>query len=192
VEVENDEGVVVGGKRRVARLCPSLVACAAFLVGAPAAANELTRGPFLQLVTARSATVVWKTADAAPCVLDVRAPGIPSRTISGDSDTTCAVPVDGLLPGTTYTYVTRAGEEVVGSEASFRTDDPTAPFTFIVVGDHGTNLSTSQVRKSQMATSCARLRDRNDVVRMSSADHSGPHCGHTHSCAGAGYSANRS
>ena len=144
MEVEHDEGVVVGGKRRVSRLCPSLVACAAFLVGAPAAANELTRGPFLQLVTARSATVVWKTADAAPCVLEIRASGIPSRTISGDSDTTCAVPVDDLLPGTTYTYVTRAGEEVIGSEASFRTDDPTAPFTFIVVGDHGTNISTSQ------------------------------------------------
>jgi hypothetical protein len=114
------------------------------VIAATASANELRRGPYLQLVTASSATVVWKTEDEAACMLDIRAPGIASRTITGDTDTTCAVPVDGLVPGTTYTYATRAGDEVLGTEASFRTDDPSVPFTFVVIGDHGKNISTSQ------------------------------------------------
>jgi hypothetical protein len=125
------------------RVRPWLVAVAV-LVGASASANELTRGPYLQLATASSATIVWRTADAAPCVLEIGAPAAAPRTITGDTETTCAVAIDGLLPGTTYAYVTRAGAEVLGSEGSFRTDDPGAPFTFVVIGDHGTHTTSSQ------------------------------------------------
>jgi hypothetical protein len=111
---------------------------------ATVSANSLTRGPYLQLLTTQSVTVVWKMDDAAPCVLAIGPAGGARRTITGDADTTCAVAVDGLLPGTRYSYVVRAGEEALGPEANFRTDEPSAPFSFVVIGDHGTNISTSQ------------------------------------------------
>ncbi len=126
------------------RVCARLVAFALLAIEASAFANELTREPYLQLVTTSSATVVWQTEESAACALAIGPVGGARQTIDGDTGTTCAIAVDGLLPGTTYVYVTRAGAEVLGSEATFRTDDPTAPFSFVVVGDHGANTTSSQ------------------------------------------------
>ena len=107
-------------------------------------ANSLTRGPYLQLLTTQSVTVAWQTNDPAPCVLAIGPVGGARRTITGDAGTTCAIAVDGLLAGARYSYVARAGDEVLGPEASFRTDDPAAPFSFVVIGDHGEHTTSSQ------------------------------------------------
>ena len=129
----------------MSRTAARLVAILCLHLAVPAwAANKLTRGPYLQLVTGNSAMVVWRTHDSAPCSLGIGPVGGARRTIDGATGTTCAIAVDGLLPGTTYAYVTLAGGDLLGSEATFRTDDPSAPFSFVAIGDHGDNISSSQ------------------------------------------------
>jgi hypothetical protein len=129
----------------MSRAAARLLAILCLQMAAPAwAANKLTRGPYLQLVTRNSATVVWQTHDSAACSLGIGPVGGTRRTIDGATGTTCAIAVDGLLPGTAYSYVTRAGGDLLGSEATFRTDDPGAPFSFVVIGDHGENTTSSQ------------------------------------------------
>ena len=44
-----------------------LLVVSALLGAAPAAATTLNRGPYLQLLTAQSVTVVWNTDTAAAC-----------------------------------------------------------------------------------------------------------------------------
>jgi hypothetical protein len=126
--------------RDVAARVAALLLCTATTVSA----NSLTRGPYLQLLTTQSVTVVWQTQDPAPCVLAIGPVGGARRTITGDTGTTCAIAVDGLQPGTRYSYVARAGAEVLGDDTVFRTDDPAAPFSFVVIGDHGEHTTSSQ------------------------------------------------
>jgi hypothetical protein len=107
------------------------------LLSAPAAAVTLTRGPYLQLLTTSSVTVVWRTDEAAPCSLSIQPIEGTARTVSGPTGTTCAVEVRDLDPGTRYSYVPRADGVPLGEASIFRTDDPAAPFVLLVVGDSG-------------------------------------------------------
>ena len=103
----------------------------------PASAASLTRGPFLQLVTTTSATIVWRTDAVDICCLSLRPLDGEAQRITGVSDSLCRITVDGLLPGTAYAYTPLAADQPLDSEAIFRTDDPGHPFTFLVLGDSG-------------------------------------------------------
>lgn len=98
---------------------------------------RLVRGPYLQLGTARSVTVVWETTAPAVCSLELQAPDGPSRRIPGATSGRCAIAVDGLSPGTRYRYVPWADEAPIDTESDFRTDAPGEPFSFLVLGDSG-------------------------------------------------------
>ena len=109
----------------------------ALLAALPAAAATLTRGPYLQLLTPTSVTVVWKTDVPAACGLSLAPVGGSPSLVAGPTAALCAVPVSGLTPGARYGYVPLANGAPLASESVFRTNDPAAPFMFIVMGDHG-------------------------------------------------------
>ena len=102
-----------------------------------AEAANLTRGPYLQLLTTHGTTIVWNTDQPAACAVSIGARGVPPVVIDGGHGTVCAVAVDGLARGTAYTYVPLADGVPIGVPATFDTDDPSRPFTFLVVGDSG-------------------------------------------------------
>lgn len=144
------------GPRPIAVLA---VACLALLVGRRVAVAQappaLRRGPYLQLLTSHSVTIVWQTDLAAACKVTIRPLNGAPTTITGKTATTCAVAVEGLAPGTAYAYIPRAGNTPLTSESVFRTDDPAATqYTFLVVGDHGDHNSSTQipVRDGMVAT----------------------------------------
>ncbi len=93
------------GRRPRARAtwCALLIALA-FAVPSTAVAASLTRGPYLQLRTRQSVTVVWNTDVPAACALAVRPLDGLATLRTGSTGTVCAITVDGLLPGTAYAY----------------------------------------------------------------------------------------
>src|SRR5262249_9340053 len=123
-----------------------LLACArivalALVLPRPSLATSLTRGPYLQLLTRQSVTVVWNTDAPAACALPLRPlDGVPTVRIGG-SGTVCAVAADGLSPGTQYAYVPLADGAPLAAESVFTTDDPSRPFSFLVLGDSGCDCS---------------------------------------------------
>ncbi len=123
-----------GGRRAALWAILFAAACARGTEAGPAA---LTRGPYLQMVTTHSATVVWNTTAAAGCAVRLRPANGDERVIRHGEGTLCAVALDGLAPGATYTYTPLADDTSLGVDATFVTDDPARPFTFAVVGDSG-------------------------------------------------------
>jgi hypothetical protein len=130
------------------------LACA-LLVPAVGAAATLVRGPYLQLLTTASVTVVWTTDVASPCALRIAAVGSAPTVVTGGTATVCAIPVTGLLPGTEYAYVPLSDGVPLTSESVFRSDDPEAPFTFLVVGDSGSGGPKQYVIRDAMLDSPA-------------------------------------
>ena len=138
---------------------------AAVLLAAPASAAKLTRGPYLQLLTTHSVTVVWNTSSAAACSLAIRPLSGATTVIQGSTGTICSVAVEGLLAGTQYGYVPRADGAALDSESVFRTDDPTRPYTFLVIGDSGDGSShQDDVRDRMLATPADFLLHTGDMV----------------------------
>ena len=82
----------------------ALLIILALAVPAPAMAASLTRGPYLQLLTRQSVTVVWNTDVPAACALAVRPLDGLATLRTGSVGTVCAIAIDGLLPGTAYAY----------------------------------------------------------------------------------------
>src|SRR5262245_6024482 len=103
-----------------------------------ARAATLTRGPYLQLLTTQSVTVVWNTDVPAACALDLRPVGGSPSIIDGGTGTVCVVAAAGLTPGGRYQYVPLADGAPIEGASTFRLDDPARPFSFAVVGDSGT------------------------------------------------------
>ena len=121
-------------------LCGLAVSLVTLLAAPSAGATTLTRGPYLQLLTPRSVTIVWNTDTPAACSLAIRpADGTGGSVIQGGgTDTVCAIAVDGLGSGTSYAYTPRADDVPLGDESLFRTDDPNrSRYTFLVLGDSG-------------------------------------------------------
>jgi Calcineurin-like phosphoesterase/Iron/zinc purple acid phosphatase-like protein C len=114
-------------------------------VPAPLCAQTLARGPYLQLLTTHSVTIVWRTDVPAACALDVHATGAPSTVVQGQTSDVCEVPVDNLTPGESYGYRPLADGVPIDVESTFKTDDPTKPFMFLVYGDHGNHNSSTQI-----------------------------------------------
>jgi 3',5'-cyclic AMP phosphodiesterase CpdA len=115
-------------------ILPALLAllCAALFSPAPV---TLTRGPFLQLPTPTSMTIVVRVDAGVPTLTCDGREWIPV-TPPADSGARVFV-VDGLEPGTSYTY------DVLGVQSTFTTpplDD--RPFRFLAFGDSGTGSST--------------------------------------------------
>ena len=100
-------------------------------------AATLTRGPYLQLRTTTSMTVVWNTDVAARCTLTLRPLDGEAKQVTGGTSTLCTIALQDLSPGTRYGYVARADGEPLIGEAVFQTDHPDRPFTFLVFGDSG-------------------------------------------------------
>ena len=135
----NQSAVTCCEVRKTRRCFPSTVVwLAALLVAAPAGAATLTRGPYLQLLTPNSVTIVWNTDTPAACSLAIRPVAGSSSVIQGGTDTVCAIPVDGLTSGTDYAYAPLADGVPLGDESVFRTDDPgRSAYTFLLIGDSG-------------------------------------------------------
>src|SRR5690348_1336257 len=95
------------GRSAAARLssCPVPIALVLLWLRASSAmAVTLTRGPYLQLLTRQSVTVVWDTDTPATCGLALRSlDGVP-MVHPGGTGTVCALGVSGLAPGTLYAY----------------------------------------------------------------------------------------
>src|SRR5437867_1835664 len=89
-----------------------------------AAAAALTRGPYLQLLTTHSVTIVWNTDAPAGCSLAIHPLGGATTVVVGGAGSVCAIAVDGLSPGTQYGYTPNADGAPLDSESVFRTDDP--------------------------------------------------------------------
>jgi hypothetical protein len=128
------------------------ILCALLATATPAAAVELGRGPYLQLLTTHSVTVVWNTDVAAACSLTIRPVDGATTTVAGKTGTVCEIPVDGLSPGTEYAYTPQADGGPLGPESIFRTDDPARPFTFLVIGDSGSGDANQLAVRDRMLT----------------------------------------
>src|SRR5206468_3200328 len=122
---------------RLGRWATWLLLMAGLAATRSAAAATLTRGPYLQLRTTHSITVMWSMNAAGPCGLALRSPTGATTVLTGATAAACVIPVDGLSPGATYGYTPLAGNVPLRTESVFRTDDPQAPFSFLVVGDTG-------------------------------------------------------
>jgi hypothetical protein len=122
------------------------------LAASSAAAVELVRGPYLQLLTTTGVTIVWNTDVPAACSLAIRPLSGTNAVISGETDTVCAIPVAGLAPGGQYAYVPRADGAPLISESIFRTDPdpPGQPFSFLVVGDTGSGGADQDAVRDRM------------------------------------------
>lgn len=102
---------------------------------------SLVRGPFVQMPkSGRTAAIVWQTAawtnGAVDYGLDLTySSGTVSNGTVGRHQT---VHLSGLLPGTTYFYRVRCGNEILAEDLSFRTrPEADQSFRFVVIGDHG-------------------------------------------------------
>jgi len=98
----------------------------------------LTRGPYLQSVTATSAIVVWRTDQPGSSRVDY---GVGDYTHSidlPDATTEHGVTLTDLITGTEVLYrISTNGVEL--ASGSFRTAaSPDQPFSFAVIGDSGT------------------------------------------------------
>src|SRR5690348_3611851 len=99
------------------------------LLASPAAAVTLTRGPYLQLLTTRSVTIVWNTSAPADCALAIRPVDGEPTVIRGGTSSVCAIAVENLSPGEKYAYVPLAGQTPLAAATVFQADDASLPFT---------------------------------------------------------------
>jgi Calcineurin-like phosphoesterase len=128
-----------------------LVVAITLIAGASeASAVTLTRGPYLQLLTTRSVTVVWNTDVPGACSLGVRRVGGATDVVSGPTSSVCAVVASGLVPGAQYGYVPRGNGIALTSETVFRADDPDRPYSFLVFGDSGTGGTKQLLLRDRM------------------------------------------
>jgi len=107
----------------------------------PELVANFTRGPFLQDMTSRGVTVVWRTpVPANSCVEYGPGESLAQRVIDLAPVTTHVVRLTGLEPATSYLYRVRSaasGKAGASSPARFRTFDETGPLSFIVTADNG-------------------------------------------------------
>ncbi len=141
------------GTRRAGRAGLVLLAGAVLLATSVAHATSLTRGPYLQLLTTQSVTVVWNTDAPAACAVALRPLGGVTGTVVGTTGTTCAVPLAGLTPGGQYGYTPLADGMPLGGESIFQVDSPALAFSFLVLGDSGSgSANQAAVRDAMLAT----------------------------------------
>lgn len=131
--------------------------------GAPTTAGAvITRQPYLQQVTTRSAMIGWVTTDAATQYVELTLPdGTPVTTAPAVIDTTAMrqgsetqvwTTLEGLQPDTIYCYAIGNGNPLV-TRTGFRTaptaDDPD-PVRILAFGDSGGGGSDQKALLDQM------------------------------------------
>jgi hypothetical protein len=104
-------------------------------------------------MTRNSVTVVWKQTPAARCGVTIWTLTDAARIVTGADDTTCVVTLSGLRRGIQYAYRPLADGVAIAGESSFKLGDPAQPFTFLVVGDSGTDgAQQMDVRDRMLST----------------------------------------
>src|SRR5437899_12457039 len=81
-----------------------LLGLALLVTAGHAAALDVTRGPYLQLLTTHSVTVLWETNGPARCGVALRAADGGTAEVDGAASGVCVVSLDGLDQGTAYAY----------------------------------------------------------------------------------------
>ncbi len=121
--------------------CAGAAAAVCFLA-TTAGAQELTRGPFLQLGSGDSMMVVWRTAAPSTGAVEYGpSAALGLRVESPGPSIEHAVALTGLSAGTEYHYRVLTDGTVAADGLSFRTflpPSPTGEFRVVVVGDTGT------------------------------------------------------
>ncbi|MEE3055302.1 MAG: metallophosphoesterase family protein, partial [Planctomycetota bacterium] len=121
--------------------CAGAAAAVCFLA-TTAGAQELTRGPFLQLGSGDSMMVVWRTAASSTGAVEYGpSAALGLRVESPGPSIEHAVALTGLSAGTEYHYRVLTDGAVAADGLSFRTflpPSPTGEFRVVVVGDTGT------------------------------------------------------
>lgn len=110
------------------------------------ASPEIVRGPYLQMGTNTSGVVRWRTNEATSSRVVLRAPGdaIDREVVESGPTTEHIVEIDGLVPGTSYTYDVGTSTEILtppDPERELRTapnPGDRSPFRAWVIGDSGT------------------------------------------------------
>ena len=131
--------------RRTRLVWPGFVVLLLFTGGV-----ALTRGPYLQSVTATSAIVVWRTNQPGSSRVDY---GVGDYTHSidlPDPTTEHVITLTDLITGTEVLYrVSSDGVEL--ASGSFGTaPGPDQPFSFAVIGDSGTGSAAQYAAANQM------------------------------------------
>jgi hypothetical protein len=130
--------MVEAAVRRIRSIWPGLAVLLLFAGGV-----ALTRGPYLQSVTATSAIVVWRTNLPASSRVDYGVEDYTRSIDRPDPTTEHVITLTDLMTGTEVLYrISSDGIEL--ASGSFRTaPGPDRPFNFAVIGDSGTG-STAQ------------------------------------------------
>jgi predicted phosphodiesterase len=135
------------------------------LLGVLISGPALVRGPYLQLLTPESVTIVWETDVPVVCGLEIGPAGGAATVIAGATGTVCAIDVESLSRGTLYAYTPLADGAPLDAPSVFRTDDPSRPFSFLVVGDSGSGGSKqADVRDAMEATPADFILHTGDMV----------------------------
>lgn len=128
--------------------------------GAPlaGATGALSRAPFLQQVTDRSALVVFRTTEPEPGTVDVTTPdGTAVASVAAEADpgagneTQRVAHLEGLQPATQYCYSVRG---ITGSVGFWTAPEPgsTAPVRFAAFGDSGGGGADQRALLDQLGT----------------------------------------
>jgi len=95
-------------------------------------------GPMVQMATANAVTLVWYTTRPADCEVVVNSGGAERVVAAAPTGKRQVARIEGLEPGTTYTYQIRVVRRNLTDKLTFQTNRlPGQRFSFLVFGDSG-------------------------------------------------------
>jgi hypothetical protein len=114
-----------------------------FLASAPAASAEIRKGPYLQSLGQTGVTVKLELASPEAATVAIEGPGgFKAERPSESARRFHALRIDGLQPGSTYTYrVTAGGAQSAPAQFTTAPSD-NKPFRFVVYGDSRSDPTT--------------------------------------------------
>ena len=124
-------------------------------------ALRLRKGPYLQNVRRHSITVMWETNPPAAGEVTWSRDGTTERTQVGSKEKLQTVTLQGLRPGTQYSYTVtarRGPERATGSGTFTTLPGGDSPFSFVVLGDNRSRPKKAQ-KVMQAITDAARRED---------------------------------
>lgn len=99
---------------------------------------RIYEGPMVQMATANAVSLVWYTTRPADCAVVVLTAGAERVIPATATGTRHLARVDGLEPGTTYTYQIRVVHRPLTDKLAFHTNRAAGQrFSFLVFGDSG-------------------------------------------------------
>lgn len=119
-----------------------VVASALVVESNPAHAASVTKGPYLQALGQKAVTIKVEVSTPETVIVDVTGPnGFQLSRSSESAKKFHAVRVDGLSPGTTYSYKLKAGGTESASASFTTAPAENKPFKFVVFGDNRSDAS---------------------------------------------------